>query len=221
MAMDEHDGAVDEGTSGRRVAWIVWAAATVLLGAYLVGRGAGLIPDARFGIAEAVALAAILVLNPTVVARLQTFSVSPKGLEFKLEQVEVKQDRLGQQVRGLQWVFAHLLTDYELRTLRRIAGPKEDDSYDMSDAWDVRSYLRALRGRRLIAMRNAGQFIAHLPEKGQLREYFVLTSDGRDFLDLADQIARLGRTSLPEGRAPNNGPSTRSREPSGAPAPTE
>lgn len=195
--MAQGDGPTGDATA-TRVTWFVWGAASVLLGLYLVGRGVGLIPDARFGVAEAVALTAILLLNPTVVARLQSLSISSKGMEFKLAEVEARQDRLGQQVRGLQWIFAHLLTDYELRVLRALARPDEADDYDMGAAWDVRSYLRALRGRRLISMRNPGQFIQHLPGTGHLREHFVLTDDGRDFLDLADQIARLGRTSLPQ-----------------------
>jgi hypothetical protein len=164
---------------------------------YLIGFAANL-PFGHLGQTELILLVAILVLNPALVEafveRVRSLSVSTKGIEVSLQEVQRKQGEQTEVLETIAFLLANYLPRAELEYLLKIAGIEHDDRYQLQSGANVRVRLRRLRDAELIYKTDSAP-IADLPSTGHLRERFGLTERGRTYLNL---VRRVG---TPEGSA--------------------
>lgn len=180
--------------------WL-WHATTIIGLLYLVAVAMGLIPAGRFGQTEAIVFVAVLLLNPTLVdafvERIKSLSVSTRGLEVSLQEVQRKQDQQVIVLETLAFLVANYLPRRELEYLLKIAGVQGDDSYALGSG--VRERLRRLREAELIRTIDPTQHIGNIPPEGHMRDLFVVTERGRQYVDLVRQVGiPQGAVAVPD-----------------------
>lgn len=181
-----------------RIWWNVITVAGLL---YLAAVAANL-PVGHFGQTEAIVFAAILLFNPALVEaffdRVKSLSVSSKGVEFSLQEVKQKQEEQTKVLETLAFLLANYLPESELEFFLKIAGMERDDAYQLNVGGNVRERLRRLREAKLVRKTDPAP-IGEMPEKGHLRDFFVLTERGRKYFDLVSQVGVPQGTVAPGG----------------------
>jgi signal transduction histidine kinase len=183
-------------STGTDVGLWVWRIGAVLGGAYLVATAVGWLQADRLGWPQAIIFVAILLLHPGLLARLETLRVSGSGFEVALRRLETEQAQLmGEQQRQrnlleeLTFLITHYLPSHELGYLEALAN--QEGQFDRDWAHDFRGPLRHLRGLGLIEHRpdKPRVHVSELPDRGNLADYFVITSLGDRYLKMRQGAA--------------------------------
>ncbi len=104
-------------------------------------------------------------------------------LEFR--ELQEKQEHLQDEIRALQFLVAHFLTDDERTHLRKIADRepfqvKEDEPNSFFDE------MRRLRSLGFLTQHTGRGITTMRMERGDVRDYFDLSETARQYLDLLD-----------------------------------
>jgi hypothetical protein len=105
-------------------------------------------------------------------------------LEFR--ELQEKQEHLQDEIRALQFLVAHFLTDDERTHLRKIADRepfqvKEDEPNSFFDE------MRRLRSLGFLTQHTGRGITTMRMERGDVRDYFDLSETARQYLDLLDK----------------------------------
>lgn len=147
----------------------------------------------RFNTTEAIILASLLFFNSVLIGRLDTFSISGKGIDFKVREVQKEQSKQKDEIRSLQFLLSYFVTQSELKRLEQLA--ERSAPYQINSDYDkklLHNELRRLRSLDLIEMvegRTIGGDKDGIHEKrGDLYNYIRITKRGREYLALRESI---------------------------------
>ncbi|MDQ3820582.1 MAG: hypothetical protein M3362_23265 [Acidobacteriota bacterium] len=175
------------------VALVITVIMTVLGLAYLTAIALGWLGGNRFGVTEAIIFAAILFFNSVLIGRLETLSISGKGIDFKVREVEKEQNRQKDEIRSIQFLLKYFVTQSELNRLQELAEGSSPYQFDSDYAKNnLHNELRRLRSLDLIRMLS-GKTIGGVHDginekKGNLNDYVRITDRGREYLELRKAI---------------------------------
>src|SRR6476661_4529639 len=99
------------------VGLVVTVVITILGLAYLMAILFGWIGANKFGTTEAIILAVLLFFNSVLIGKLETLSISGKGIEFKVREVEKEQRKQKDEIRSIQFLLRYFVTPSELKRL--------------------------------------------------------------------------------------------------------
>jgi hypothetical protein len=115
----------------------------------------------------------------------------PGGWRLTLRQVVVRQDEQQDQLEMMRFLITHFASAYERDHLAKL---RDGVPFQYGNDETRPSFEQELR--RLLSVglieRVPGKGIRTLGEYGDLREHFTITSDGRRFLRLLDELGRQG-----------------------------
>lgn len=174
------------------VTLVITVLMTVLGLAYLIAIALGWLGGNRFGVTEAIIFAAILFFNSVLIGRLETLSISGKGIDFKVREVEKEQSRQKDEIRSIQFLLRYFVTQSELNRLQELA--EGSSPYQVNSDWDknnLHTELRRLRSLDLIRMlsgKTIGGDDGIHEKKGDLKDYVRITDRGREYLELRKAI---------------------------------
>jgi len=105
-------------------------------------------------------------------------------LEFR--ELQEKQEHLQDEIRALQFLVAHFLTDYERTHLRKIA---DRAPFPVTEATPNSFFdeMRRLRSLGFLTQHTGRGIAAMNRERGDVRDYFDLSETARQYLDLLDK----------------------------------
>jgi len=175
------------------VALVVTVVITILGLAYLMAILFGWIGGNRFGTTEAIILAVLLFFNSVLIGKLDTLSISGKGIELKVREVEKEQRKQKDEIRSIQFLLRYFVTPSELKRLEQLA--ERSSPFRINSDYDkklLHNELRRLRSLDLIEMVE-GQTIGgdkdgiH-EQKGDLYKHVRITKRGREYLGLRESI---------------------------------
>ncbi|MCU1267264.1 MAG: hypothetical protein JWM21_3582 [Acidobacteria bacterium] len=171
------------------MALIVTVLITILSLAYLAAIPFGLIGGNKFGTTDAIILAALLFFNSVLIGTLDTLSISGKGIDFKVREVQKEQSKQKDEIKSLQFLLSYFVTQSELKRLEKLA--ERSSPYQINSDYDeklLHTELRRLRSLDLIEMVE-GQTIGGIREKkGDLYQHVRITKRGREYLGLRESI---------------------------------
>jgi hypothetical protein len=177
------------------IALVVTVVITVFGLSYLAATLFGWVGVNRFGTTEAIILAALLFFNSVLIGKLDTLSISGKGIDFKVREVQKEQSKQKDEIRSLQFLLSYFVTQSELKRLEQLA--EKSAPYQINNDYDkklLHTELRRLRSLDLIEMvqgRTIGGDNEGIHEKnGDLYNYVRITKRGREYLELRDSIEK-------------------------------
>lgn len=175
------------------LALVVTIVITILGLAYLTAILFGWIGGNKFGTTEAIILAVLLFFNSVLIGKLDTLSISGKGIELKVREVEREQRKQKDEIRSIQFLLRYFVTPSELRRLEQLA--ERSSPFRINSDYDkklLHGELRRLRSLDLIEMVEGytigGDKDGIHEHKGDLYKYVRITKRGREYLGLRESI---------------------------------
>jgi hypothetical protein len=175
------------------VALVVTVVITILGLAYLMAILFGWIGANKFGTTEAIILAVLLFFNSVLIGKLDTLSISGKGIEFKVREVEKEQRKQKDEIRSIQFLLRYFVTPSELKRLEQLA--ERSSPFRINNDYDkklLHNELRRLRSLDLIEMVEGhtigGDKDGIHEQKGDLYKHVRITKRGREYLGLRESI---------------------------------
>ena len=169
---------------------IILSTSVTLLGVgYLLAVLLSRIGANRFGTTEAIIFVAILLLNSSFLQKIGRLSISGKGVEFQVREVQEEQVRQRAEIKSLKFLISYFVTEQEFDHLQGLAG-KIPSVYSNPDDWHHETFgneLRRLRSLGLIRMQ-PGKFVGAMQKKGDLNEHFKITDRGQEYLKLREEV---------------------------------
>jgi len=173
-------------------ALVVTVVITVLGLAYLAAIPLGFMGENKFGTTEAIILAVLLFFNSVLIGSLDSLSISGKGIDFKVREVQKEQSRQKDEIKSLQFLLSYFVTPSELKRLEKLA--ERSSPYQINSEYDkklLHTELRRLRSLDLIEMVEGhtigGEDGIH-GKKGDLYDFVRITKRGREYLELRELI---------------------------------
>jgi hypothetical protein len=168
-----------------RTHYWIWTIGSILAGAYLIALAVGLLKPGQLGIAEGIMFLTILILNPDVIRRIDSLSLSAGKFDVKLSQVESTQKRQQKDIDELTFLITNYLPEVELVYLQELQkGISSTYWFTPKYTYAPKEHLRHLREMGLIAHKNPRLTITLMPDEGPLNEFFQLTELGKRYLEL-------------------------------------
>jgi|SRR5215208_546900 len=175
------------------IALVVTIVITLLGLAYLMAILFGWIGANKFGTTEAIILAVLLFFNSVLIGKLDTLSISGKGIELKVREVEKEQRKQKDEIRSIQFLLRYFVTPSELKRLEQLA--ERSSPFRMNNDYDkklLHNELRRLRSLDLIEMVEGhtigGDKDGINEQKGDLYKHVRITKRGREYLGLRESI---------------------------------
>jgi hypothetical protein len=160
---------------------------------YLTLSITGLIGANKLGTTEVLIFAALLFFNSVLIGRLDSLSISGKGIDFKVREVQKEQNRQRDEIKSIQFLLRYFVTQSELNRLQELSDGSSP--YHFSNDYEkkgLHNELRRLRSLDLIRM-VSGKTIGGDKDgindaRGDLFSYVRLTDRGREYLELRKAI---------------------------------
>lgn len=187
METTDHQPASDFGaaqSTGQNPAFrVVMALIAMLCALYLVSIPLGWV-DQRLGVPEVMLLTVMLLFGSGFIFSIEEFAFGEKGVNFKIRQVQERQDFQEREIAQLRFLLTHFLTRYEVKHLRKLAG---DDPFPFDHCTQGSRFWEELFRLRQHGMlqSKAGYRMSELPSSGpDLRAHLEITPAGRKYLEL-------------------------------------
>jgi len=174
-------------------ALIATIAVTVFGLTYLTLSIAGLLGANKLGTTEVIIFAALLFFNSVLIGRLDSLSISGKGIDFKVREVQKEQNRQRDEIKSIQFLLRYFVTQSELNRLQELSDGSSPYHFNSDyDKKGLHNELRRLRSLDLIRM-VSGKTIGGDKDgindaRGDLFAYVRLTDRGREYLELRKAI---------------------------------
>jgi hypothetical protein len=181
--------------------WVITAVCAVLLVVHLILRFSyGTMKDGL----DAIALGlAVVGLSPWIARVVKTMKFGGVEVSFQEVKEEVRRqgekvERQGSEIEQLRFLIEHLLPQWEVQHLKYLAdsGPFEVDLDHTSREFE--GELRHLRGLGLIEHTGDATLSSFMHSGGRtknVKDYFRLTSKGREYLKYREQSGAVTRPS--------------------------
>lgn len=157
---------------------------------YLTLSIAGVLGANKLGTTEVIIFAALLFFNSVLIGRLDSLSISGKGIDFKVREVQKEQNRQRDEIKSIQFLLRYFVTQSELNRLQELSDGSSP--YHFSNDYEkkgLHNELRRLRSLDLIRMVSGKTIGGDLnDERGDLFSYVRLTDRGREYLELRKAI---------------------------------
>src|SRR6188474_1546476 len=88
---------------------------------YLTLSMAGKLGVNKLATTEAIVFAALLFFNSVLIGRLDSLSISGKGIDFKVREVEKEQSRQRDEIKSIQFLLRYFVTQTELTRLQELS----------------------------------------------------------------------------------------------------
>lgn len=164
---------------------------------YLTLAISGVLGANKLGTTEVIIFAALLFFNSVLIGKLDSLSISGRGIDFKVREVEKEQNRQRDEIRSIQFLLRYFVTQSELNRLQELSDG--NSPYRLNNHYEkegLHTELRRLRSLDLIRMvsgRTIGGDKDGIHEgEGDLINYVRITDRGREYLHLRKAIEGKG-----------------------------
>lgn len=131
----------------------------------------------------------MFLFNSGLIEKIESIAISSDGLQAEFAQrikeevgeVEEKQQIQQKELDALRLVMISLLSEWEFKHLKKLA---TGEPFPYRKRQRFADELRRLRSLSLIEHQQPGQTIYSMKEQGDLREYFKITPQGIEYLQL-------------------------------------
>jgi hypothetical protein len=131
------------------------------------------------------AMSLVALYRSGLLRKLVEFRLTPQGIILKLQE---KQEELRRDVDTLAFLVSGFVTDWELEHLRKLAA-SEPFPYQWGGSRDDRFLNELIRLRDLGLIKRNLRSMWDLPREGNLKDFIEITSRGREYLRIRDQLA--------------------------------
>ena len=160
---------------------------------YLTLSMAGKLGVNKLATTEAIVFAALLFFNSVLIGRLDSLSISGKGIDFKVREVEKEQSRQRDEIKSIQFLLRYFVTQTELTRLQELSDGSSpygfNNDYEKKGLHTELRRLRSLDLIRMVSGKTIGGDKDGIHEgKGDLYKYVRITDRGVEYLQLRKAI---------------------------------